>query len=159
MSCFSKVEMSYVIIIYFKIIIQETSGMGLYTMSNRELSRLEIIQKVIKKELKQDIAADLLNLSIRQIQRLRDSCKVEGTLGLISKKRSKPSNNQLSGKLKDEIISIIGSKYIDFGPTLAQEKLLEIHNINVSVETIRKLMMVAGFWLPRSVSRRENCLK
>ncbi len=69
---------------------------------------------------------------------------------MISKKRNKPSNNQLSGKLKDEIISIIGSKYIDFGPTLAQEKLLEIHNINVSVETIRKLMMVAGFWLPRS---------
>ncbi len=34
--------------------------MELYTMSSRELSRLEIIQKVIKKELKQDIAADLL---------------------------------------------------------------------------------------------------
>ena len=125
--------------------------MELYTMSHKELSRLEVIQKVIRKELKQGIAAELLNLSIRQVQRLRDHYKAQGTLGLISKKRNKPSNNRLSGKLKDEIVSIIGSKYIDFGPTLAQEKLLEIHNIKVSVETIRKLMITAGFWLPRGV--------
>ena len=60
--------------------------MELYTMSHKELSRLEVIQKVIRKKLKQDIAAELLKLSIRQVQRLRDHYKAQGTQGLISKK-------------------------------------------------------------------------
>ena len=36
----------------------------------------------------------------------------------------------------------------DFGPTLAGEKLAE-HGLKVSRETLRKLMIEAGFWKPR----------
>lgn len=124
--------------------------MELITMSNEELSRLEIIQKVILREFKQDLASELLNISTRQIRRLAENYKQYGIQGLISRKRDKPSNNQLSGKIKDEIISLIGSKYKDFGPTLAWEKITELHHINVSVETVRKLMLKAGLWIPRN---------
>ena len=37
--------------------------MELITMSNKELSRLEIIQKVILQEFKQDLASELLTIS------------------------------------------------------------------------------------------------
>jgi len=124
--------------------------MEFYTMSHQELSRLEIIQKTINKQLKQKTASNLLGISTRQIQRLVYNYQLNGTLGLISKKRNKPSNNQISGKKKDEIIAIVGSKYLDFGPTLAHEKLVEIHNIKISVETLRKIMIKAGFWLTRT---------
>lgn len=83
-------------------------------------------------------------------QRLKKRYLQDGALGLISKKRNKPSNHQISGKIKDEILSIVGSKYVDFGPTFAQEKLSENHNISISVETLRKLMINAGFWIPRN---------
>ena len=43
---------------------------GLKTMSNKELTRLEIIQKIIGKQLTQVKASELLNLSIRQVGRL-----------------------------------------------------------------------------------------
>jgi transposase len=118
-------------------------------MSNKELSRLEVVQKLIKREIKQDEASDILHLSIRQVQRLLHNYRKHGTLGLISKKRNKPSNHQLQAQLKEEVIAIIGSKYRDFGPTLAHEKLAEIHNINISVETVRKLMIKSGFWVTR----------
>jgi hypothetical protein len=103
--------------------------MELITMSNKELSRLEIIQKVILRKFKQDLASELLNISTRQIRRLAKNYKQYGIQGLISRKRNKPSNNQLSGKIKDEIISLIGSKYKDFGPTLAWEKITELLNV------------------------------
>jgi hypothetical protein len=134
-------------------------------MSHQELSRLEIVQKIINKQLKQRVASDLLGITPRQIQRLVHNYRLNGTLGLISKKRNKPSNNKISGKKKDEIIAIVGSKYLDFGPTLAHEKLREIHHIEISVETLRKMMITAGFWLTRAqiVKRayqprnRRNC--
>ena len=44
---------------------------------------------------------------------------------------------------------IINENYYDFGPTLACEKLLENHNIKMSVETIRKLMIQEGIWKSR----------
>lgn len=41
-----------------------------YIMSRRELTRLELVQKVIEKRLKQRQAAEQLDLSERQIRRL-----------------------------------------------------------------------------------------
>ncbi|SOZ93909.1 hypothetical protein CBM2621_B140016 [Cupriavidus taiwanensis] len=37
----------------------------------------------------------------------------------------------------------------DFGPTLAAEKLREAHGLTLAKETIRRLMTVAGLWVPR----------
>ncbi|HIF9198878.1 TPA: hypothetical protein ACX6RS_001557 [Photobacterium damselae] len=39
---------------------------------------------------------------------------------------------------------------MDFGPTLAHEKLTERHNIHVSVETIRQWMIADGLWVPQA---------
>ncbi len=93
------------------------------TMSTKELSRLEIIQQLQKRELKQEKAAEILQLSIRQVKRLLASYRSSGTPALISKKRGKPSNNKLPLSLKQSIKSIILTKYPGFGPTLAWEKL------------------------------------
>ena len=42
----------------------------LLSMSQRELSRLEVIQRVCRKALRQRQAAELLQLSLRQVKRL-----------------------------------------------------------------------------------------
>lgn len=39
--------------------------------------------------------------------------------------------------------------YVDFGPTLAAEKLRENHEIKLCVETVRCLMISADIWVPR----------
>src|SRR3712207_8292910 len=39
--------------------------------------------------------------------------------------------------------------YDDFGPTLVQEKLRELHRTAVSKETIRRILVCNGIWLPR----------
>ena len=49
----------------------------------------------------------------------------------------------------DRALSIIRERYADFGPTLACEKLVECHGIQLAKETVRHLMTDAGLWMPR----------
>ena len=53
------------------------------------------------------------------------------------------------GGLKEQI----RERYADFGPTLAAEKLREVHGITVGRETLRLWMLDAGLWADR-VKRR-----
>ncbi|SOZ34863.1 Integrase [Cupriavidus neocaledonicus] len=47
------------------------------------------------------------------------------------------------------MLGLIRDNYADFGPTLAAEKLRERHGIDLAKETVRRLMIDAGFWVPR----------
>ena len=127
---------------------------GYITMSKQELTRLELIQKVIEKRLKQHQAAEQLNLTDRQIRRLCKAYKQIGPQGIVSKRRGKPGNRRMDLSLKQQVIDLVMEHYRDFGPTLAAEKLKEKHEICVSVETVRKLMMEAQIW-----TTRDNKLK
>jgi transcriptional regulator GlxA family with amidase domain len=62
---------------------------GYITMSKQELSRLELMQKGLEKQMAQTQVAELLHLSRRQTIRLCISYKQYGPECLISKCRGK----------------------------------------------------------------------
>ena len=70
----------------------------------------------------------------------------EGVAGLVSKKRGRASNRRLDEILRAAAIGLIGAHYRDFGPTLACEKLAELHDVRLSVESTRQTMIEAGYW-------------
>lgn len=115
-------------------------------MSHQECERLEAIQRVQRKELSQLAAASLLGLSCRQVRNLQRSYERDGAEGLISCRRGRRSNNRLSCELETEALALVSSRYPDFGPTLAHEKLVETHGLSLSVESVRQLMIKAGLW-------------
>jgi transposase len=121
-------------------------------MSQRELSRLEVVQRVKRKSLKQGEAAELLGLTERQIKRLCKAYQAGGAAALISKRRGRPSNNRLAEKTVKKARELLGSHYHDFGPTLAQEKLT-IKGVRLSVEAVRQLMIAEGLWQVRRAPR------
>lgn len=118
----------------------------LITMSQQEVLRLQVIEKLKDRILSQSEASKILKVSCRQIKRLVRIYKQQGAKGLVSKKRDKPSNNRLSEETKQNILALIKEKYIDFGPTFLGEKLLENHSITVSKETLRQLMVAENLW-------------
>jgi transposase len=121
-------------------------------MSQRELTRLEVIQRVKRKTLKQRQAAELLGLSVRQIKRLCKAYQRAGTEALISKRRGQPSNNRLPEKIIKRARQLLHSRYHDFGPTLAAEKLA-LEGVSLSVETVRQLLIREGLWKAKRVRR------
>jgi transposase len=125
----------------------------LITMSNKELTRAEVCQRIKDKRISQRQAAAMLHLSTRQVKRLVRAYRKHGPSGLISRQRGKPSNHQLPKNVKAKANRLLQSRYPDFGPTLASEKLAELHNLKLSVETVRKLMTEAELWASRSARK------
>jgi hypothetical protein len=120
-------------------------------MSNRELHRVEILQKLIDKQLIEPEAAEQLSLSVRQIRRLKKAYKANGAKGVVSKKRGKPSNHKYPDAVKKLSLAYIQEYYIDFKPTFACEKLSENYDLFISRETLRKWMIAAGLWIPKNL--------
>ena len=122
-------------------------------MSQRELTRLEVIQRVKRKTLKQHQAAELLlSISVRQVKRLCKAYQTSGAAGLTAKRRGQPSNNRLPENTINKAQQLLRSRYHDFGPTLATEKLA-IEGVSLSVETVRQLLIGEGLWKAKCVRR------
>lgn len=125
----------------------------LLTMSKTELTRLEVMQRLAEKRLKQKEAAEMLGVSGRHVRRLLQAYQQQGAQGLLSKRRGKPSNNRLDAGLTQQALDLIKAQYADFGPTLAHEKLTEEHGLALSVESVRQLMIAEGLWKPKKAKQ------
>jgi transposase len=121
----------------------------LLTMSQREITRLEAMQRLKDKRLTQTEAARLLGISPRQVKRLWRAYRRHGAQGLVSARRGKPSNNRLDAGVVQQALDLIKVKYDDFGPTLAHEKLTEVDGLKLSDESVRRIMIEEGIWKPK----------
>ena len=123
--------------------------MEILHMSHKEANQINIFEKLRSGEIKQKEAAKMLNLSTRQIRNKLESFRSLGAKALVHGSRGKPSNRQLDPEVKKEALALVENKYPDFGPTLASEKLEEIHNLIINHETLRLAMIKGGLWQTR----------
>ena len=122
-------------------------------MSKKEINRLEIMQKIEQKTLKQSEAAELLEISIRQVKRIYRNYRENGAAGIVSQRRGKPGNHQLDKVTKEKVIDLLHSRYSDFGPTLAREKIVEVHGLQISTESVRQIQITEGLWKAKKKKR------
>lgn len=120
------------------------------SLSVWELREHKIINQALEGKLTNRQAAEELELTVRQVQRLKVKVREGGVKELAHKNRGRKSNNQFFKEYLEHAIEIIKEKYYNFGPTLAAEKLLENHGIKFGKETVRKAMSQAGLWQPKS---------
>jgi transposase len=122
-------------------------------MSTKELSRLEVMQRLSEKRMLQKEAAEVLGVSVRQVKRLLKAYRGEGAKGLVSRRRGKPSNNRLAGETKQKALDLLKGKYEGFRPTLAHEKLVELDRLKICDESVRQLMIEEGLWKPKKARK------
>ena len=82
------------------------------TMSNPEFERAVLLRKVHDKRLTQAKAAEILGLSLRQIERLCRRYRTAGPAALASRRRGRASNHQLAPELRE---SVLGNVHRPFG--------------------------------------------
>lgn len=124
-------------------------------MSLRESVKLEIMNRIKRKEISLIKASEEVGLCYRQTLRLWSNYQENGPQGLISKRRGAVSPNRMSLEKEGHCIELVKAQYSDYGPTLAAERLEAKHGLKVSRETLRKLMMKEGFWKPKKVNRQK----
>lgn len=121
----------------------------------QKTKRQEVIDMLKRKVIKQSEAAVALGISVRQIKRL---CRIErqqSNLCLIPKRKNQPAINRVPCDLKQQIILLAKTKYLDFGPTFMCEKLKELDNIIVSKESIRKILIDVGLWQTKKIKKKS----
>lgn len=128
--------------------------MGLVTMSERDLQRIEVLSKVSAGRMTMVSAAHVLDLSERQVRRLLERMQTGGAASIRHRAIGRPSNNRITDGVRDYAVTLVRERYADFGPTLAAEKLAECDGLRVSRETLRRWMVDAGIWLSRKQRRR-----
>ncbi len=121
----------------------------LITMSQRELSRYDIIKQLIDEEINGTDAAKQIGVSIRHVKRLKLKVNELGAAGLIHGNRGRKGNRKLDDKIIKKAKRYLKEKYYDFGPTLAAEKLEEKHQIKINKESVRQIMTRLELWKPK----------
>jgi predicted DNA-binding protein (UPF0251 family) len=105
------------------------------------LTQLEVLRDLDQRRLTTEAAGQLLGLERRRLFRLLKAYRPAGPAGLISKRRGHRSNRRKPEALRKAVLAIIREWYWDFGPTLAAEKLREVHGITLGRETLRLWMI------------------
>jgi transposase len=123
------------------------------SITMEELERAAIINASIEGEITAVIAAKRLGITTRQVRRLQKRYAEDGERGMVSRRKGKPSNNRLAPEVAQQVLELVREHYADFGPTLACEQLRERHQLELSKETLRNLMIEAGIWVPKAARR------
>ena len=122
-------------------------------MTTIERLRLTVIEELSNGVINGTTAANKLNLSVRQVKRLKVKFREKGHNGLIHGSRGCPGKRKITSNLESHIVETINEKYHDFGPLLAFEKLQELHQITLGRETIRAIMIRNNIWKPKKRKR------
>src|SRR5580658_2708152 len=80
---------------------------GVILVRDKDLERIKIVERLMRKEITQREAGKLLNVSDRQVRNIFKRYKNAGNEGVISKKLGKASNRKLPEEIKNEALRLI----------------------------------------------------
>lgn len=113
--------------------------------------RLDLIEAYIAREITLAELAQSAELSPRQCIRLVKRYRESGPTGLLSRRQGKPGNHQLKATLQ-----LIRSRGRGMNPSAIWRILTTEYGIQISKETVRKLMIAEKTWHPRPSSKPES---
>jgi transposase len=100
-------------------------------------------------------AAMRLEVSYRHCRRSYKRFREEGDVGLVHRRRGRPSNRAKPQAFKEAVLLRYQKRYEGFGPVLAMEKLAEEGYV-LGRETLRRWLIEAGLYQPRRKGARHR---
>lgn len=126
----------------------------IFTM--REVKRIKVLQQLIAKQITNQQAADSLELTIRQVQRLKKAYLDQGDIVVIHKLRDKPSGRAYNQELRDYIIELYANECPGWNFSHFNDCLEDDYDITVSDRYVYNLLTAAGYKSPRKKKRKKK---
>lgn len=101
-------------------------------------------------------AAELVQLSERQVLRLKKGFREQGPSALAHGNRGRQPKHALGEDLRREVIELATSLYYDYNHTHLREMLAEEHDIQVSRRSVTRILTSAGLRSPRKRRARKH---
>lgn len=124
------------------------------TLTMKQQKRIEIIEKVLRKNLTVIEAAMVMGVSERQCYRIKARVKDQGVKGVLHGNRGRPCKYKLKDQTLKRVVELARGKYRGFNDHHLSEKLNEEEKIEISREKVRRVLRSAGIGSPRK--RRAN---
>jgi transposase len=125
------------------------------TMSQKEFQRVKVIENAAGGRLSVREAARLLQLSERQVQRLKRRYRPDSVGWVQHGNRGRSMPWAVSLPQKQLILTLARGKYQGFNDSHLTEKLLAEENLTVSRETVRRILRAAKLSSPQKRRPRK----
>jgi transposase len=125
------------------------------TMSQKEFQRVKVIENAAGGRLSVREASRLLQLSERQVQRLKRRYRPDSVGWVRHGNRGRPMPWAVSIPQKQLILSLARGKYQGFNDSHLAEKLRAEENLAVSRETVRRILRAAKLASPQKRRPRK----
>ena len=110
----------------------------------RVMKREEILLRAYSKQISWIEAADILGMSYRHLQRVREAHRKWGFDGLHDKRVGKESPRRIAVEVVEEVLALYREKYFDFNVRHFHEKLREEHSTELSYTWVKTFLQGAG---------------
>jgi transposase len=110
----------------------------------KEQARIRTVELLLAGKVTTEEAARTLGRSIRQVYRLQKRLLDDGPKGLVHKSRGRSSPRRLSAAIHDKVVDLVRGDYHDINDTHLCELLAEREKINMSRESLRKILRKNG---------------
>jgi len=124
-------------------------------MSEKEFQRVKVIENAVNGRLSVGEAAGLLQLSERQVQRLKRRYCPDTVAWVHHGNRGRPMPWALPAALRRTILELARRKYAGFNDSHLCEKLRSQENLSVSRETVRRILRRAKLASPQKRRPRQ----
>jgi transposase len=132
------------------------------TLSQKQLQRIKVVENAVEGRLTVAEAAEMLQLSERQVKRLKRSCRAEDAEWVYHGNRDRAPANAIGESVRQSVIDFATGKYAGFNDTHLQQKLVSHEGISISRQSVRRILRQAGIpspqkrRAPKYRSRRER---
>ena len=119
------------------------------TVKGREEKRAFALNRVLAGDWTMGEAAEVLELSVRQVRRLMAAYEREGIRALVHGNRGRPSEFALARELRDRVVELALGRYAGCNDQHFTELLADREGLVLSRETVRRILRAAGIRSPR----------
>ena len=120
-----------------------------YHMTEKEMARLKIAERLVEGEVTIKDAAEVLKLSTRQVIRIKKGVRLNGPVTVIHGNRKRKPVNAVEDKTKDLVVELKTRKYAGTNFSHFAELLAEREGITLSQPTVHRILRSAGIVSPR----------
>ena len=114
------------------------------TLTMKEQLKLEVIQKVMDKQIDIVKAGNVLGLTDRSIYRLLSRVRDKGIKAVIHGNNGNKHACKIDEKSRKRIVGLATGKYKGFNDRHFQEKLLEDEGLQINRESLRQILRESG---------------
>ncbi len=120
-----------------------------YHMTDKEMARAVVAEKLIEGEITIKGAAEVLRLSTRQVKRIKKKVRTGGPGATVHGNRKRKPANATADNVKDLVVELKREKYAGTNFSHFAELLEEREKITISQPTVHRILRDAGIASPK----------